>query len=104
MAFVHSMEAMQKVCDALGIDWRGRAITRLVIELAVNEPVRAYVQEFVRTDAVEGIAGALVPEAVEVIPVADLVVDERTGDVKASDYEELASRIKGGCRKTNGSI
>ena len=83
MAFVHSFEAMKKVCDALGIDWRKRAISRIVLDIAVDNVVRVYVQEFVHADAIDGIANALTPDAVEVIPVADLVVDERTGDVAA---------------------
>jgi hypothetical protein len=76
-----SMTLMRKVAEALGLDSQNRSICRIVLDLEVGSVAKVYVAEYVRTDAAEGIAGALSPGAVEVHPVADVVVDGMTGAV-----------------------
>lgn len=73
------LEACQKLCDALGIDWRNRPVHRIVLDFKVGEVPKVYVAEYLQAGALDTIATQAA--LAEVIPVADLIVDERTGDV-----------------------
>ncbi len=76
-----NIESMRKILRAVGIP-EGAKVTRIVLDFQVGDVARAYVQQLVYEDAGAVIAANLA--GVEVIPITDVAIDERTGDVFAT--------------------
>lgn len=85
MALATGRDAMRKLCDALGIDWRTRPIQRIVIDMAIDSVAKVYIQEVATIACVDAAAAVLGTTEVDVIPTACIVLDERTGEVTAKE-------------------